>query len=816
MAALVRLLVRRPGLFLGCFLLVLITAILVSGRLRFNQDILSLIPKDDASFQVLSHILKVSEGENRLYILLQKEESSSLPAKTAESVAKQIEELTLDGRPAFESVTALKTEAVSPGEFEQILDDFLHSPRLFLKAAEVEDIQRFLRSPKALEDALARSLALMAAPGASRLGRLAAMDPLNFRKHLIPKLHSLYSRLEFAQGEHLLAPDRQAALLVAMPSFSPGKTDQARRLLEQVKDLEKEHPGLSFGLTGGFAIAVQEKSLMKKDFLGCLLGSALLVTFLFLLTYRRLTVLFFVLLPLGVGLQLAMGVMAVIWGQVHLISVAFSAVVLGLGIDFAIHLFDRYVLERSLGEQAEQAVSRAVLRTGRAVAMGGLTTLSAFLVLAFTDSPVLQQIGWLVSLGLLFCLGTILLALPAWLIFSQRFSFGRSVPRLRLLGLGRPAEWIHARPGSALIIALAVLILTASGLPELRFETDLASLHPKDVQALDVQRDIQRHFGSAGETALLVWPAEDPSQLRSREGQAVSELRKLTADGDVLHWTSLSSFTGLTSSPPGDLDTSTLRTVLSDFGFALEDFPATAAFLHSLSAWQHGPAPDMCPTKGEIPEILQRFVLCQEQGGMIGITWVQTAGQKATDRMSQALSSIDGLRTFDLDSALGVAREKIRSELIVTASLAALAILALLWLYFRKVRLVCLALLPTCLGLAATFGLMGHLGMSLNPVNFVLLPILLGIGLDDGIHVITRYLELGELRGTLRTTGRSILMTTLTTSLGFGSLVLAKYHVLTQMGLLAIIGVASAFFFTATALGPVLTKALPPADRKAK
>jgi hypothetical protein len=805
MAGLIRLLLRRPGLFLGCFLLILATAVLLTGRLRFNQDILSLMPQEDISFEALSHIIQVSEGENRLYILLTDLTGRDDLAERAENVAETIAELRLDGRPAFKQVTSLKREAVSTRDFETLLADYLETPRLFLTASELEQIEDFLASPPKVRQEFQRSLALMATPGASRLGRLAAMDPLNLRRHLTPKLHSVYNRFDFAEGPHLLSPDGQAALLVAMPAISPADTEQARQLLRSVKQLGTDDQGLSIGLTGGFAIAVQQKSLMKQDFLGCLLGSAVLVTALFLITYRRLTVLAFVLLPLGVGLQLAMGVMALLWGQVHLISLAFAAVVLGLGIDFAIHLYDRYVLERGRGSPPEQSVSLAVLRTGKAVALGGLTTLSAFAVLTVTNSPVLQQIGWLVSLGLLFCLGTILLALPAWLLVSQRFPWGRSVPRLRRLGLTRPAAWIEARPGFALLLALTVLVLAGLGLPKLRFQTDLASLHPKGIEALSVQQDIQSHFGRPGDTVLLLWPADSPGQLRDREGLAVRGLEELSQSGAIRQWTSLSTFTGLQPSQPVEIDPSRLDPVLDSFGFSLSDFPATERFLQAVAQDETTALPG-CRDGLNLPEILQRFVACTKDGRLLGLAWVQTAGPEATSRLNQAVSGLDGIRSLELDASLAMARDRIKGDVLSTAGLAGLCILALLWLYFRRLRLVWLALVPTGLGLAATFGLMGHLGLSINPVNFVLLPILLGIGLDDGIHLINRFQECGDLRATLTSTGRSIFMTTLTTSLGFGSLVLAQYHVLTQMGLLAIIGVISAFFFTLTGLAPLLSR----------
>ena len=98
----------------------------------------------------------------------------------------------------------------------------------------------------------------------------------------------------------------------------------------------------------------------------------------------------------------------------------------------------------------------------------------------------------------------------------------------------------------------------------------------------------------------------------------------------------------------------------------------------------------------------------------------------------------------------------------------------------------------------------GWAGIHLNPFNFIVLPILMGIGLDDGIHIYRRFMEWKDIAHTLSTTGRSILVTTLTTAFGFGSLSLADYHVLKSMGLMTIFGVLACFIFSVIALPPVL------------
>ncbi len=410
MDGLVTFLARRPGSVLISFGFVLLTAVLLTGRLHFQQDILAALPQNDRAFQVLNHIVKATEGQDTLYLLIRKKETQTPDefVKISDDLISRLRGLTVNGENGFSLVTGKKEEVVSLEEFQELLEQYLQQPDLFITDNDLRAVQSFLASPAHIEEELKRSLALLATPGANQLSRIIRLDPLNFRRFLVDKLQKLHSGITFADGPYMLSKNMDAMLLVAHPAFPANDRVNAQELFAETEALASEFPDLTIGLTGGYAMAVQEEALMRGDIMGAIAGSAVGIGLLFLFAYRRLLVLGFIFLPLGVGLQLALGAMAVIWGEVHLVAVAFSAVVLGLGVDFAIHVYDRYVSERLIGTPVESAARFAITRTGKAVLIGCMTTLTAFSVLSLTGSLLVRQIGWLVSLGLLFCLGTIL------------------------------------------------------------------------------------------------------------------------------------------------------------------------------------------------------------------------------------------------------------------------------------------------------------------------------------------------------------------------------------------------------------------------
>jgi hypothetical protein len=145
------------------------------------------------------------------------------------------------------------------------------------------------------------------------------------------------------------------------------------------------------------------------------------------------------------------------------------------------------------------------------------------------------------------------------------------------------------------------------------------------------------------------------------------------------------------------------------------------------------------------------------------------------------------------------------------AALTGLAILALCLLVdFRRPLPALLAAAPTLLTLAALPGVMRWLGLAFNPLNVMALPVVIGIAVDDGVHLVHRFLaENGALESTLTGTGRSVALTSLTTLAAFGTLTFAGHRGLASFALVLCLGVALALAFSLFLLPPLLRVARP-------
>lgn len=137
----------------------------------------------------------------------------------------------------------------------------------------------------------------------------------------------------------------------------------------------------------------------------------------------------------------------------------------------------------------------------------------------------------------------------------------------------------------------------------------------------------------------------------------------------------------------------------------------------------------------------------------------------------------------------------------------ALAIIIILLIDFRSISMTLLAIIPLFVGTMWMTGLMALFSVKLNMVNFMALPLIIGIGIDDGVHILHRYKIEGKfsMPTVMHFTGRAILLTSLTTIIGFGSMAFASHRGIASMGLVLCFGVGSCFLSSAFLLPAIIT-----------
>jgi hypothetical protein len=807
------------------FLICLIVAFVITGRLEFKTDIFGLIQKRQGPLKLFLDYVRDFGTLDHLFFMLTREEGTSIQEllHAAESLAGKLRGVRVDGERALARV---QFRILERGDFEgmkPIFRLFLENPELFLDQEDIQAVSRKL-TREAIGRQVRRNKAILLSQASSPMKEFIALDPLGFREILMDHLRHGARGFAFDyRSGYFLSQDHRSLLVIADPVLPATDLAFSRKLIGAVEPFLDVGPGVSVRYTGAYPIVLEKATGLRLDMQSSMITALGLVLALFLFAYRRPITLLFVGFPLVVGVQITLAVAALFIGRLNILTSAFAAILIGLGIDFAIHLYDRYHSERSLGLDPQHAMERTLTETGSGVLTAGITTILAFCTLLLARVRGIMELGWLVAAGLFFCLISIYFVLPSFLVWTDsrdRHAY-RPLGDFGLEGLSRVLRKYPYSFIIAFCFITASFFVLALGI---EFEADLRSLGPKRMEAMEVYQHLERMFPRGNREAFLVLEDTTLEGLLRREESLVKGMRKYRRAGQILSVSSLSRLIPSTEEQRRRRELlqrsvyfGRVREILvgelKAQGFTVDAFRPTLRWMNRMSS----PSDDYNPLMPETvlhrlrSSPLERWIdrSLEQQGGICkGTLAILYRGNRLNlVQLEKYLKGIDrsvGVTGLDLINRdlFGM----VRRDMLVIAPLAMLSVVLFLYLHFRRWRVVALALIPLSVGVTWMLGLTSLLGWKINYLNGVVIPMVVGIGIDDGIHIIHRYLEESryDIGGAVHYTGRAVTMTSLTTMVGFGSLVIAQYRALSSMGWIIILGIGSCLLTSLLLLPPLL------------
>ena len=568
-------------------------------------------------------------------------------------------------------------------------------------------------------------------------------------------------------------------------------------------------PGLSIGLTGSYVVRVEEDDAMKRD-LNRASGLAVIIALgIIVLATRRLTALAVVFVPVAVGIAFTFAVARLGVGHLNPITGFLAAVLVGLGIEYGVHLVMRFAEERR-SHATLPALQAAVAGTANGALTSALTNAAAFAALGFAQFAAFRQFGLLAAVGVMATVVTTYLLGPALLVLTEKLGKARPLAAPQGTASGGTPTWL--RPASwALLLAVggfAVWSVTVRG--QVGFETDMRKLRGAS-RSTDLNVHVNEQLGLVMNPALLHVPTLDGARALAEIARAHSKER-----GDD---TAIDKVVSMADLLPRDVDAhreqiAALRKTLERLD-ATDDRAAPVRRMLDAEPWSEAELP---------PEVRRRFTALEGGGHLVLIfPRTQSFDTREADAWAADLTAVAqraraaGIDARVLDGNLIASRilTLVRKDGPGILLRAALAVFLMIWVSLRSLRSALLVAAPLYLGLVCLVGVMQLFGLKLNFFNIVLLPSLLSIAVDNSVHVFHRYREEGKgsLGRVVRTTGLAALAATLSNAAGYATLLVAGHTGFQSIGTLAIAGVACTFVGT-TVLFPALLLLLEPLHRR--
>lgn len=886
-----RLVAHRPRTILLLAVLLAIASIFVTvTRLQFQPNRNDLISPDLAWNQIFIDwqgtfpgsrdlVIVVDAGPDILMPMFQTDQHQVYWSKA--QLAKQfVSELTpkLNALPLTGAVTStLDTSGFSPRTIRLAPEPIfnLHLAKLQMSLP--------LLTANSPADLLANSIRQMRqqSAGDNKNSEKQTIEQINKFNELIQTYHHVLAGDEVPpmsldddnaavnQTQYLTSPNSRLYFIRITPLEEQGKLNALKGAIDAIQNeltaLLNTSPykeqNLQAGLTGIEVVEGQETDIATRDSTIATIIASVLIAILLMLAFHSIRGPMLAMIALFIAIAWSFGILTITIGHLQVISVVFTVILLGLGIDFAIHLKASFENLRHDHDDSEEGFRDALVQTfritGPGILTGALTTAAAFMTTLLTDFTGVAEMGFIASVGVLLCLLAMFTVYPALLrLVKPGHEHFKPMANRRLHFFD--TKWVipFARhPWATVSIALVLTgISSYFAITHVRFDYDLLKLQPVNAPAMNWARRISTDGGESIYFGVSV--CKDIQQARQRmtefakldlvqpnfggigmlfphdEQQKLDQLNQLkTQLGDQL------APTPLTEKLATAQQIEQLRTQLSALQLAINgasffkmpdvikkelaivgqsvlalnkdmfqwDKDTMPARVGRLNLWfntlqlqvakQVAPVLDTSPlTPADVPQTLLN-AYHDEKG-----RWTLEVYPKLADGQSplapeflptfvKQLKSVDPKITGVLIQ-IYQSGKLIRDAYVKAGALALLIVFVIVLVDFRNVHDTLLAMLPVAIGFSLTFAIMQLFGMQINPANIIVLPLMFGIGVDSGVHVLHRYRQHPEddPPGLTQATGKGITITTLTTVIGFACMMLAQHRGIRSLGFVVSLG----------------------------
>lgn len=496
-------------------------------------------------------------------------------------------------------------------------------------------------------------------------------------------------------------------------------------------------------------------------------------------------------LPLLISLAWTFGIVYLVLGVLNTMTSVLFVILFGLGIDYGIHYYARYIEIRSTGESIEKSIISSYQKTGTAILVSAVTTASALFILLVADFRGFSEFGFIAGLGIILALFCMLYVLPSLIVIFDRWNWILLIKRSEEVST-EPA--IRRFPFSKLIVGTGVLVSVVVLLfvGNLRFEYDFGELEPEFEEYEEFRDFIQGADSNTRRNPAYIVAdnTEDVFKVLDKVREKMNtNPNTLIDDAEALQ----------ERFPPTEERANEKLEHISRIRQLLQNDFIVGQESENLDILRRGSQTTEPLEDNRIPEYLKnrfmtkdgeigRFVIVYPKSGLSdglrSIAFKEEIGNITLDDgkvYHSASTSIVAATMLDL--------MRKESPYMVTATF--IVVFILIFISFRSFRWTLIALIPLLIGLLWLFGILLVFGLKFNFYNLVVLPAILGIGCDNGVHLAHRFRDEGKknMWEVLSSTGQHITIGSLTTMMGFAGLLFTNHPGLQSIGVMAVVGI---------------------------
>ncbi len=584
---------------------------------------------------------------------------------------------------------------------------------------------------------------------------------------------------------------------------------------------ETDNPNIKIevNFTGPHAITFYDKDVAQKDMFSSMWLSFVLVLLVFILGFRNPFSFLYAAIPLILGEIWTFGLTYLIIGRINILTSIVGAILVGLGIDFSIHIYSRFLEEELSNKNLVQSLTTTIEETGFATIAGGLTTAAAFSSMFFSNFKGLREFGIVASLGIVSTLFACFLVIPLTLSFRKKVYKPKTIS-----GFGTHFfhKIVDENPKTVVVLSLLIVCFFLVFALRLKFNTSLRDLRSKTNPALQTQTFLTKKLGGSLRSLVIVLRGKNQKDIEKQfavlsDSLKTKNISKIESIFSFLPTTDeqLKNIEYLKKNEKPEKISENFIKLLKKEGFAVSEY--NKIYINSIESGIENLKPLTFHqiVNSKIYPLLKNYIRYSKEKNeyeaiikiypRLGL-WHKKFTSEIVANVEKTFKKMEKKDDFitGIDVVINEIKRLVKENFVLSSIISILLVFFIVYLHFKNLYHTLLSFIPLASGVIIMLGSLKISGDNISMYNFIATPMIIGIGIDSGIHILTRVLnsENYDIAEAIIHTGKAITFTSLTTVIGFGSLFISHFEGFKSLGLSTIFGVtacwlASLIFFPA-------------------
>ena len=761
-----------------------------ASKINFEEDINQIIPKNEKS-DLTAKVLKQLNFSDKIIVIIENKsgEDSFQLSETADTFLQKTETL--------KKYIASIQGKVNDNEISETFDFVNQNLPLFLNENDYKEIEKKLQKDSIAKQVEDNYISLVS-PTSLVTKEFIKKDPLGLTFLGIKKLNALNISKDFKlEDSYIVTKDGKNLLLFIEPKNKSNDTKSNEAFIDQlntIKDnLNKQFKGKTeISYFGSPVIAVANAKQIKKDIQNTVVISMTVLLILLIYYFRNLFTPIIVFLPTVFSVLLALLVLYFIKDKISAISLSVGAILIGITIDYALHILTHYKHNNNIEELYKEITQPIILSSA--------TTAVSFLCLVFVRSEALKD------LGLFAAITVILSSITALIIIPQLYKPKHTKEKLSTNFIDIIGSYPYEKNKPLIIGCSIIIVACLFGFRHVGFNEDIGDLNyiPKEMKISEAK--LQKLSDITSKSIYTISYGNSEEQALARNSQLNTFLEQEKKEGKILSYNSIGSIVLSEKDQQKKIEewksfwndnkkNQTVSELISNgnkFGFNSSAFDNFNEVLNKNYS-----------TLGikdyEKVKALQISEFMSNENGFYTVSNVVKVDDKKRDAFIKDIEKKHDAIAIDRqqmnENFLGLLKRDFNT--LINYSL--LAIVLTIIIFFRNFELTVLTMFPIVLTGVVTAGILYFLGLELNIFSTVVCTLVFGVG-DDFSIFLTQAMQKEHTTGKneLPTYRTSIILAVFTTILSIGSLIFAKHPALHSLALVALIGMFSVIIITST------------------